>query len=45
MNERADTANGALANDLASETARNSSLYNEDLAAVPKDKRSWGIYN
>jgi len=45
MNERADTANGALANHLASETARHSSLYNEDLAAVPKDKRSWGIYN
>jgi NCS1 family nucleobase:cation symporter-1 len=24
---------------------RASSLYNEDLAPIPMDKRTWGIYN
>lgn len=46
MNEGADIASNALSNQrLALETVRRSSLYNEDLAAVPKENRSWGVYN
>jgi NCS1 family nucleobase:cation symporter-1 len=30
---------------LAAETIRSSSLYNEDLAPVPQERRTWGTYN
>jgi NCS1 family nucleobase:cation symporter-1 len=30
---------------LDAETVRNSSLYNEDLAPVPTNRRTWGTYN
>jgi NCS1 family nucleobase:cation symporter-1 len=30
---------------LAAETIRSSSLYNEDLAPVPPERRTWGTYN
>jgi NCS1 family nucleobase:cation symporter-1 len=38
-------ANGGPAEGLASEAVRSSSLYNEDLAPVPRERRTWGTYN
>ncbi|HKN77147.1 MAG TPA: cytosine permease, partial [Candidatus Acidoferrum sp.] len=35
----------AQAGSLAAETIRTSSLYNEDLAPVSPDRRTWGTYN
>ena len=37
--------NEARAGSLAAETIRSSSLYNEDLAPVSPDRRTWGTYN
>jgi NCS1 family nucleobase:cation symporter-1 len=37
--------NDARAGSLAAETIRSSSLYNEDLAPVSPDRRTWGTYN
>ena len=37
--------NDARAGSLAAETIRSSSLYNEDLAPVAPDRRTWGTYN
>jgi NCS1 family nucleobase:cation symporter-1 len=37
--------NDAQAGALAAETIRSSSLYNEDLAPVSPDRRTWGTYN
>ena len=37
--------NDARAGPLAAETIRSSSLYNEDLAPVPPERRTWGTYN
>jgi len=37
--------NEARAGSLAAETIRSSSLYNEDLAPVAPDRRTWGTYN
>jgi nucleobase:cation symporter-1, NCS1 family len=37
--------NDARAGSLAAETIRSSSLYNEDLAPVPPERRTWGTYN
>lgn len=37
--------NDALAGSLAAETIRSSSLYNEDLAPVSPERRTWGTYN
>jgi NCS1 family nucleobase:cation symporter-1 len=37
--------NDAQAGMLAAETIRSSSLYNEDLAPVPPERRTWGTYN
>jgi NCS1 family nucleobase:cation symporter-1 len=37
--------NEARAGSLAAETIRNSSLYNEDLAPVSPERRTWGTYN
>src|SRR5271169_683468 len=37
--------NDSHAASLATETIRTSSLYNEDLAPVPPERRTWGTYN
>jgi NCS1 family nucleobase:cation symporter-1 len=37
--------NDARAGSLAAETIRSSSLYNEDLAPVSPERRTWGTYN
>jgi nucleobase:cation symporter-1, NCS1 family len=37
--------NEARAGSLAAETIRSSSVYNEDLAPVSPDRRTWGTYN
>jgi NCS1 family nucleobase:cation symporter-1 len=37
--------NDARADSLAAETIRSSSLYNEDLAPVSPERRTWGTYN
>jgi len=37
--------NNAPTSSLAAETIRNSSLYNEDLAPVPPQRRTWRTYN
>jgi NCS1 family nucleobase:cation symporter-1 len=37
--------NDARAGSVAAETIRSSSLYNEDLAPVSPDRRTWGTYN
>ena len=37
--------NDARTSSLAEETIRNSSLYNEDLAPVPPERRTWRTYN
>src|SRR6202795_1475789 len=37
--------NDARAGSLAAETIRSSSLYNEDLAPVSPERRTWGAYN
>jgi NCS1 family nucleobase:cation symporter-1 len=37
--------NDARAGSLAAETIRSSSLYNQDLAPVSPDRRTWGTYN
>lgn len=42
---RVRAANDREASRLRSEKVRQSSLYNEDLAPIPKEKRSWGTYN
>ena len=33
------------ASSLSNETIRDSSLYNEDLAPIPAERRTWSIYN
>ncbi len=40
-----ETSPGTRASTLDAETVRTSSLYNEDLAPVPAQRRSWGTYN
>jgi NCS1 family nucleobase:cation symporter-1 len=40
-----ETNPGTRASALDAETVRTSSLYNEDLAPVPAQRRSWGTYN
>src|SRR5713226_639620 len=40
-----ETNPGRRASALDAETVRTSSLYNEDLAPVPAQRRSWGTYN
>jgi NCS1 family nucleobase:cation symporter-1 len=40
-----ETNPGTRASALDAETVRTSSLYNEDLAPVPAERRSWGTYN
>src|ERR1035438_6105215 len=37
--------NEPTAQRLEPETVRDSSLYNEDLAPVPRERRTWGTYN
>jgi nucleobase:cation symporter-1, NCS1 family len=39
------TVAGTSAEAIAPETVRDSTLYNEDLAPVPRDRRTWGTYN
>src|ERR1700726_3483970 len=36
---------GVRTDELGPETARDSSLYNKDLAPVPIERRTWGTYN
>ncbi len=39
------TVAGTSAEAIAPETVRDSTLYNEDLAPVPRERRTWGTYN
>src|SRR5271165_6875357 len=39
------SANALPVNAVDQETVRHSSLYNEDLAPVPRERRTWGTYN